>query len=100
MVISINLLYIKIDIILFRSNLKTHEEKKDDVKMDPNADIMKEAYEHYKETGDLYTYTLVHQACDGGGYAGSAGSETGASVLSSAIDLVAESVSYLTSNNK
>lgn len=68
---------------------------------DPNDRIMKEAYEQLKETGDMYAYTQVHQACgDGGGYAGSAGSETGADVVSAVVDVVVEAVNYLTSDSK
>jgi hypothetical protein len=67
----------------------------------PNDDIMKDAYDAYKETGDMYEYAQVHQACDNGGYAGSAGCDTGGGdVVSATVDTVVETVSYVASDSK
>lgn len=55
---------------------------------DINDKLLAEAYDQLKVDGDLWAYAQVHQACDGGGYCGSAGFESGASVSSAGVDLV------------
>lgn len=66
----------------------------------PNDEIMSDAYDRLKETNDMYEYSMVHQACSDGGYAGSAGCDTGADLVSATVDVVIETVNYVTSDSK